>query len=130
VTVLVDSSAWIAFLRGSRRAVTNRVDALLASNITTCGPVVMEVLAGARDEAHLSDLRRLLARATMIATIPSDYETAAQLYRSCRRQGATVRKLVDCFIAAHALRAEVPILHDDRDFDVLARHTSVQVVKL
>jgi predicted nucleic acid-binding protein len=57
----------------------------------------------------------------------SDYDAAAALYRRCRRQGETVRKLIDCLIAAVAIRATIPVLHNDRDFDVLARHTELQV---
>ena len=86
----------------------------------------MELLAGARDEHHLQGLRRLLARATLIPTVRADYENAAMLYRQCRNRGETVRKLVDCLIAAVAIRSEVAILHDDRDFDVLAWHTELQ----
>ena len=52
---------------------------------------------------------------------------AAALYRRCRREGETVRKLMDCLIAAVAIRAGVPILHNDPDFDVLARHTELLV---
>ena len=83
--------------------------------------------SGARDEQHLNDLRRLLARATLIPTDPIDYETAAALYRTCRRGGETVRKLIDCLIAAHAVSKEVTMLHNDRDFDVLARHTALRI---
>lgn len=87
----------------------------------------MEILAGARDRAHLASLRRLLARAVTIRTLPTDYDDAAALYRHCRRRGETVRKLVDCLIAAVAIRANVAILHRDADFDALARHTELQV---
>jgi predicted nucleic acid-binding protein len=71
----------------------------------------------------------LLARGSLIATEPADYEQAAALYRACRRRGETVRKLVDCLIGATAIRASVPILHADSDFEVLARHTSLQTVR-
>ncbi len=94
-----------------------------------CEPVRMEVLAGARDESHLLSLRRLLARAAVIPVQPMDYEDAAALYRRCRRRGETVRKLMDCLIASVAIRAGVPILHYDADFDVLARHTELQIYK-
>jgi predicted nucleic acid-binding protein len=87
----------------------------------------MEVLAGARDEQHLGDLRGLLARGSLLPTEPTDYEEAAALYRTCRRGGETVRKLIDCLIAATAFRSAVPILHSDNDFDVLARHTPLSV---
>jgi predicted nucleic acid-binding protein len=123
--ILVDTSAWIEFLRGTDSAVCNRVDDLLDGEIAVCHPVRMEVLAGARDERHLRDLRGLLARATLLPTEPADYEEAAALYRACRRRGETVRKLIDCLIAATAVRAAAPLLQADADFEVLARHTTL-----
>ena len=87
----------------------------------------MELLAGARHEQHLRDLRGLLARASLVPTEPADYEEAAVLYRACRGGGETVRKLIDCLIAATAMRTSIPILHSDRDFEVLARYTPLQI---
>ena len=104
-----------------------QVDRLLAGEIAVCDPVRMEVLAGARNDEHLRNLRGLLARASMIATEPTDYEDAAALYRTCRRGGETVRKLIDCLIAAVAIKAGIPVLHADTDFDVLARHTQLRI---
>jgi predicted nucleic acid-binding protein len=80
----------------------------------------MEVLAGVRDQEHLEQLRRLLARATLLPTEAIDFDTAAAGYRSCRSQGKTVRKLIDCLIAAVAMRARVPLLHMDQDFTAIA----------
>lgn len=125
--ILVDSSAWIEFLRDTGSPVCEEVDRLLGDEIACCDPVRMEVLAGARDEAHLRQLRGLLARSVSVGTTAADYETAASMYRTCRRNGETVRKLVDCLIAAVAVRAGVPILHADADFDALGRHTSLRV---
>ena len=88
----------------------------------------MELFAGARDESSLDYIRHILEQATIIPMQASDYENAAELYRRCRRRGETVRKLIDCLIAAVAIRAEIPILHNDRDFEVLARHTELQIV--
>ena len=124
--VLIDSSAWIEFLRDSGSAACQQVDELLDRDFAICDPIRMEVLAGARDESHLLNLRRLLARAVVIPMRPTDYEDAAALYRRCRRQGATVRKLIDCLIAAVAIRAGTPVLHHDADFHTLARHTTLQ----
>lgn len=125
--IFVDTSAWVEFLRDTGSFACNRVDELLDADIATSDPIRMEVLAGARDERHLSDLRRLLARASIVRTEPSDYEAAAALYRTCRRGGDTVRKLIDCLIAALAIRADLPILHADSDFDVLAHHTTLRI---
>ena len=125
--ILVDTSAWIEFLRDTGSLACQRVDDLLATEIATCDVVRMEVLAGARNEQHLQQLRRLLARASTLPTEPADYDAAAALYRTCRQRGHTVRKLIDCLIAAVAIRGNVPILHRDADFDILAQHTPLQV---
>lgn len=125
--ILVDTSAWVEFLRDTGSPVCQRVDELLGDDIATCHSVRMEVLAGARDERHLNDLRRLLARASLLPTRATDYEEAAALFRTCRRNGETVRRLIDCLIAAAAIRAGVAVLHADSDFDVLARHTDLQI---
>ena len=114
-------------LRNTESPVCNLVADALEGEIAVCDVVRMEVLAGARDESHLLALRRLLARAVNLRTLTADYEDAAALYRRCRREGETVRRLVDCLIAASAIRAGTPILHNDADFDVLARHTELQV---
>lgn len=124
--VLIDTSAWIEFLRDTGFSACRQVDELLDHEIAICDPIRMEVLAGARDEAHLLSLRRLLARAVILPMRPTDYEDAAALYRRCRRQGATVRKLIDCLIAAVAIRSGTPILHHDADFQTLARYTTLQ----
>lgn len=125
--ILIDTSAWIEFLRDTGSATCVEVDRLLADDVAVCDPVRMEILAGARDEAHLRQLRGLLARATAFPTGPADYESAASLYRTCRRSGETVRKLIDCLIAAVAVRENVPVLHADIDFEALARHTALRV---
>lgn len=86
----------------------------------------METLAGARDQGELRRLRRLLAHCEYLPVEgPRDYEAAAELYRDCRAGGATVRRLTDCLIAVVALRADVPVLHRDRDFDAIATHSAL-----
>lgn len=125
--ILVDTSAWIEFLRGTGSPTCDAVERLLAADLALCDPVSMEVLAGARDDHHLAQLRGLLARTTMLSTTPADYEMAAALYRTCRQRGDTVRRLVDCLIGAVALRADAEVLHADTDFARLARHTDLRV---
>jgi predicted nucleic acid-binding protein len=126
--ILIDTSAWIEYLRATGSPVNVRVRAILGNEggFVTCHPVRMEVLMGARDEDHLRKLSRLLARGRLLPTTAGHYDEAASLYRACRRQGATVRKAMDCLIAAHAIRAAIPVLHHDSDFTVLARHTPMR----
>jgi predicted nucleic acid-binding protein len=125
--ILIDTSAWVEFLRDTGSPVCERVDRLLSRKFATCDPIRMELLAGARDEVHLDALRRLLARATVLATGPVDYEVAASVYRTCRKGGETPRTLVDCLIAAVAIRERATVLHADADYDTIARHTPLRI---
>ncbi len=125
---LVDTSAWIEFLRATGSETHLAVRQLLDDDepAHTTDVVVMELLAGARDDDHRDRLRRLLARCEHVPVRGlDDFEAAADLYRACRAEGETVRSLSDCLIAVVALRASLPLLHADRDFDVLARHTAL-----
>ena len=88
--ILIDTSAWVEFLRDTGSPVCQRVDDLLGVEIATCDVVRMEVLAGARNEQHLHQLRRLIARASILPMESIDYDTAAALYRTCRQRGYTV----------------------------------------
>ena len=87
----------------------------------------MEILAGARSRGEGSRLRaRLVALPRLTVRGLADFESAAELYRACRDRGGTVRKLIDCLIAAVAVRENATLLHNDRDFEVLARHTRLR----
>lgn len=128
--ILVDSSAWVEYLRATGSPVHLRVRTALEGNeeLASTDVVVMEILAGARDDKDRDRLRRLLYGRTLLAVEgPSDYEQAAELYRACRRHGETPRKLTDCLIAAVAIRNDAQLLHADADFDVIARHTALRL---
>ena len=127
--ILIDSSAWIEFLRGTGSPACDRVEVLLADDIAVCDAIRMEILAGARSDAHLTDLRALLGRATVLPTTPVHYEQAAGLFRRARSSGVTVRRLVDCLIGAVAIDYQTPVLHADRDFDALASVSPLQVAR-
>jgi len=129
--ILVDSSAWIELLRQTESPVDLRLRAAIDSDEQQAivGVMLLELLAGARDEAHAKRLRRMLAGARLLRLQePSDHESAADLYRACRRGGSTIRRLPDCLIAAVAIRHGIELLHQDSDFDELARHTALSVV--
>lgn len=126
--ILVDTSAWVEFLRDTGSPVCERVDALLDDDLAVCDPIRMEVLAGARDETHLGDLRRLLARGVAGAGRVRPLRARRRPLPNVRRNGDTVRKLIDCLIAAAAIDADLPVLHADKDLDRLARHTALRVV--
>ncbi len=130
VTVLVDSSVWIAYLRDADGPESEVLDRLIRERrAATTDVVLLEVLAGTTDEERAVQLRRFLAGAEPLRQeSPVDVEQAAALHRACRRAGETPRSLNACLIAAVALRHGVPVLHRDRDFTVLARHTHLRLV--
>lgn len=128
--ILVDTSAWIEFLRASGHPVhlTLRHHLTQQSPIVTTEVVIMELLAGARSRREYNSLRnRLTAFPQLTLQGLSDFEYAAELYRSCRAQGVTVRKLIDCLIATVAIRTGASVLHNDRDFDGIARCTKLRI---
>ncbi len=128
--ILVDTSAWIAYLRrdGSTANVAVR-SALDDDRVAITDIVQLELLAGARNPRHLVELRQMVAAVVHLPIAAAlDADAAADLYRTCRRNGETPRQLNDCLIAAVALRHDVPVLHADRDFEVMARHTPLQTL--
>lgn len=126
--ILCDTSAWIDHLRDTGTPAALRVDALLdGDEVVVTDVVVLELLAGARDDRHRHELERMLARFVRIATEQDDYEEAASVYRACRRQGSTPRSLLDCVIAAVAIRVGASVLHSDRDFDLIAAHVPLTI---
>jgi predicted nucleic acid-binding protein len=129
--ILVDSSAWIEYLRATDSPADRCLRAALRDKqpLAVVGVVLLEVLAGARDEAHARKLSRLLGRCRLLACEePSDHEAAAALYRVCRREGLTIRRPPDLLIATIAIRTDTPLLHLDADFDAIARHAPLRLV--
>lgn len=127
---LVDSSAWIEFLRSTGSAVDRWLASALDSEagLATTDIVVMEVLAGARDDADRDRLRRFLYSLRFLPLDgPVDYENAAELYRFCRRRGETPWQLADCLIATVAIRHDAELLCVDSDFETIARHTPLRL---
>lgn len=131
--ILVDSSAWIELLRATERPAHRTLRRLLTTGeeVAVTEPVVMEVLAGVADVREEEAVRGQLVGFALLPIGGIDaYEHAADVNRACRAAGETVRSLLACLIAVPAIRAAVPILHANRDFDVIARHTPLETVPL
>lgn len=128
--ILVETSAWVEFLRATGSAAHLRLAQLVheGDRLVTTDVVLMEILAGARNSAERDELRRLLARCDFEAVQgPADYEDAAALYTTCRQRGETVRGLTNCLIAAVAIRSGCELLHNDAEFEKLARHSPLKL---
>ena len=121
---LIDSSAWIEYLRDTNSRACNEVDRMWHDDpgaVATTEPVVMELLAGADSDRLFERVEKLMNGLQLLPVDASvDYRDAAILYRAVRRGGHTVRKTMDCLITAVALRTGATLVHHNRDFDVLA----------
>jgi hypothetical protein len=131
--IVADTSAWAELFRERGSAVGRRLEAALGQpeNVAVTEVVVMEILAGARSPRHQEELRDLLLGLPLLRLRGlADFERAAALFQLCRAGGETVRNLLDCLVAVSAIDAGAPVLHVDADFDRLARHTPLEVVRL
>jgi predicted nucleic acid-binding protein len=131
--IVVDSSAWIEWLRRTGSSVHRTLGRLVLEGepLHLTEIVAMELLAGARDEAEEDRLREgPLALPLLPLTGVADFEAAAGLYRACRRAGETVRALTDCLVAVPTIAAGAQLLHADADFEILARHTPLRLFPL
>lgn len=119
VVVLVDSSVWI--LAEKRLLVADQIPT--GEKLATCPIIVQEVLRGTETPTHYNIARQVLLAVEMLdAPTPFNrFEEAAQLYLRCRDAGVTPRSSVDCLVAVTALAHGAIVLHNDRDFDHIAR---------
>jgi predicted nucleic acid-binding protein len=121
--ILADTSAWVEYDRATASPVDRRLTALIEDDgpVAVTQPVVMEVLAGARDDRREADLRRLLLRFELLSfDAAADFDGAVRIYRRCRAEGITPRGIVDCMIASVAWRREATLLAHDADMDRVA----------
>ena len=130
--VLVDTSVWIDFFRGKSTREVRKLERLLreGADICVCGVILTEIMQGIRDD---SDYRKTKAIVDAFLFLPMNRQTflhAADMYRLLRRKGVTIRKSVDCMIAAVSIDHDVPLLHRDRDFDPMEKHCGLKVVNI
>ena len=131
--ILVDTSAWVEFDRATGSRVDARLTELIANtdDVSVTEPVIMELLAGARDDRREDDLRRLVQRFRLLQFDAAiDFDAATRIYRMCRRVGVTPRGMIDCMIAAVALRHGAFLLANDADLDRVAAVMGIQMQAL
>lgn len=136
--ILIDTSAWIDYLRGYDTPARAHVRAMLAepgSPISMCEPVAMEILAGPLAAAMAGQGLRTLedlvnGLPTLALDETRDFRAAAAIFRDVRRTGRTVRSLVDCLIAAIAIRYDATLVHKDADFEAIAGVVALRTLSL
>jgi predicted nucleic acid-binding protein len=128
--ILADTSAWVEFDRATGSPPHRRLAELieLGGPVAVTEPVIMEVLAGARDDRQETDLRRLLGSVALLNfDAVTDFDGAVRIYRRCRAAGITPRGMLDCMIAAVAWRHGAVLLAHDADMDHVARVIEIQL---
>jgi predicted nucleic acid-binding protein len=122
--ILVDSSVWIAQLRGSWTPSTAKLEAAAEWEPILVGDLVLlEVLQGARDEAHAARIERGLRRFDVVPLLDADLAPrAARNYRKLRDLGITIRKTADIIIGTFCIERRCALLHDDRDYVPMEEH--------
>ncbi|MFZ0541009.1 MAG: PIN domain nuclease [Candidatus Sulfotelmatobacter sp.] len=128
--VIVDTTVWIDYLRGTENPETRWLDReLQQQRLGLTDLILCEVLQGIRDQNAFSRVRTDLLKFQVFQTGGRDLAVAAaQNYRDLRARGYTVRKTIDCLIATFCLQAKHELLHRDHDFDPFEAVLGLQVV--
>lgn len=122
--ILIDSSVWIDWFRGTPTPAAERLEQMLGEEDLAVGDIILtEVLQGFVTDSDFHKARTALAQFPVIAIAGPDLATAAaQNFRALRRQGITVRKTIDTLIATRCLADGLALLYSDRDFDPFVTH--------
>ncbi len=130
--MIFDSSIWIDYLRGNKTSSTDLLDRFLdeytVPNVHLCPAIFQEVLQGINQKDNPLLIKDLLLTCQFLQ-LDSYFaaENAATLYRSLRIKGITIRKPNDCLIAFYAIHFKLELVHNDKDFDKIAKHTPLKV---
>jgi predicted nucleic acid-binding protein len=126
--ILVDSSVWIDYFRGTITVKTDRLDSLLGNQLLAIGDLILpEVLQGFSRDRDFNEARKLLD--SLICVNLGGAEIALQAavnFRKLRALGFTVRKTIDCIIATRCIEHRYELLHGDRDFDPFVKHLGLR----
>ena len=122
--ILVDSSVWIAHLRGPLTPATAKLEAAVTFEPILVGDLILlEILQGARDEPHAARIERGLRRFQIVPLLDADLAPrAARNYRRLRDMGITIRKTNDIIIGTFCIERGCSLLHDGRDFVAMEEH--------
>ena len=129
--ILIDTSILVAVLRdrsGDRAKMV--LDTAGDREIVLSRFAELELLMGATDEADWQRLSAYISTRKLLEPTKLTWRGAAHIYVDLRRKGFTVRSSIDCCIAQLAIENEIELLHNDRDFDVIASATPLKHLRL
>jgi predicted nucleic acid-binding protein len=128
--ILVDSSVWIDYFRGTVTPQSERLDALLGNELLAIGDLILaEVLQGFASDRDFNQAKELLTALHVISLGGQDIAIqAARNYRKLRSIGISVRKTIDTVIATRCIENQYTLLHSDRDFEPFVQHLGLRSV--
>ncbi|MBL6616161.1 MAG: PIN domain nuclease [Reyranella sp.] len=126
--ILVDSSVWIAHLRGATTPATTKLRAAAAREPLLVGDLILlEILQGARNDAHAARIERALREYAIVSLLDDRLAAqAARNYRRLRDLGITIRKTADIIIGTFCIEYRHTLLHEDRDFEPMVKHLGLK----
>lgn len=129
--ILIDTSVWIDFLNGLETAHTKAIELLIESreDICICGIVLTEVLQGIKGKKAYEKTKSILSELILLPMTEETFLLAATIYRTCRSKGITIRNSTDCMIAATCIQHSARLLHNDKDFDSIAKQSDLEIVE-
>ncbi len=122
--ILIDTSAFVEFLNRTGSRADTIIEDLMVNDEDIALPdiAITEILQGIKDEHEHSDVKQTVLTFTILSMKGTEsYVAAAELYRKCRKKGLTVRNTIDLLVAQIAIENKAYLLHQDRDFDTIAR---------
>jgi predicted nucleic acid-binding protein len=127
--VLVDTTVWIDFFADRSQSHVAALQKFIESeeDLCLCGIILAEVLQGIRSDEDYIKTKDYLDDLVFLPMQQTTFIRAAEVYRSVRERGVTIRKPVDCMIASVAIEHDIPLLHNDRDFDYIAKYSKLRV---
>ena len=130
--ILVDSSVWIDYFNGSKTQQTDWLDSALGNTPIIIGDLILtEVLQGFQSDKDFILARDLLLRIPFLPMVGQDIALeSAMNYRLLRKKGVTVRKTIDVLIGTFCIHYQLPLLHDDRDFDPMVEFLGLETIRI
>jgi len=127
--ILADTSKWISFLSNPEDKDSDRFyELILEDRICICPTIIQELLQGCRNKKEFKILKDKISGLKQLINDPYDAAIgASNLYLELRQKGAIIRKSNDCLIAWYAIEHNLKVWHLDRDFDMIATHSTLQV---
>jgi predicted nucleic acid-binding protein len=126
--ILVDSSVWIDYFRGTATPQAEKLDSLLGTEPIATGDLILtEVLQGFVSDRDFNQARKLMTSLVLVSLVGNDIAIqSARNFRKLRAQGITVRKTIDTVIATHCIENRLSLLYSDKDFDPFVEHLGLR----